>query len=172
MLTLSMELHIWFHIYSEIWPLSMALLGDQSSKPILFLLDEFDLFAHHKNQTLLYNLFDVAQSAQAPICVVGITCRLVGISFLCSYFLKAGVISLLHVPEYILFSVIGVISLVLLKSQGYLSCTWNFISLTGCDWTVGKKSEVSLFTSSDSSFQQSDIWRLYCHIQEIVMFGC
>lgn len=50
--------------------------GDQSSKPILFLLDEFDLFAHHKNQTLLYNLFDVAQSAQAPICVVGITCRL------------------------------------------------------------------------------------------------
>lgn len=56
----------------------MALLGDQSSKPILFLLDEFDLFAHHKNQTLLYNLFDVAQSAQAPICVVGITCRLVG----------------------------------------------------------------------------------------------
>lgn len=113
MLTLSMELHIWFHIYSEIWPLSMALLGDQSSKPILFLLDEFDLFAHQKNQTLLYNLFDVAQSAQAPICVVGITCRLVGISFLCSYFLKAGVISLIHVPEYILFSVIGVISLVL-----------------------------------------------------------
>lgn len=50
--------------------------GDQSSKPILFLLDEFDLFAHHKNQTLLYNLFDVSQSAQAPICVVGITCRL------------------------------------------------------------------------------------------------
>nr|XP_022335108.1 origin recognition complex subunit 4-like isoform X2 [Crassostrea virginica] len=50
--------------------------GDQSSKPIIFVLDEFDLFAHHKNQTLLYNLFDVAQSAQAPICVVGITCRL------------------------------------------------------------------------------------------------
>ncbi|XP_062612689.1 origin recognition complex subunit 4-like [Saccostrea cucullata] len=50
--------------------------GDQSSKPILFILDEFDLFAHHKNQTLLYNLFDVAQSAQAPICVVGVTCRL------------------------------------------------------------------------------------------------
>ncbi|KAK3106068.1 hypothetical protein FSP39_012004 [Pinctada imbricata] len=50
--------------------------GDQSSKPILFILDEFDLFAHHKNQTLLYNLFDIAQSAQAPICVIGITCRL------------------------------------------------------------------------------------------------
>lgn len=52
--------------------------GDRSSsRPVLFVLDEFDLFAHHKNQTLLYNLFDVSQSAQAPIAVVGITCRLV-----------------------------------------------------------------------------------------------
>ncbi|XP_019957852.2 origin recognition complex subunit 4 [Paralichthys olivaceus] len=51
--------------------------GDRSSsRPVLFILDEFDLFAHHKNQTLLYNLFDVSQSAQAPISVVGITCRL------------------------------------------------------------------------------------------------
>lgn len=52
--------------------------GDRSSsRPVLFVLDEFDLFAHHKNQTLLYNLFDVSQSAQAPIAVVGVTCRLV-----------------------------------------------------------------------------------------------
>nr|XP_020447562.1 origin recognition complex subunit 4 [Monopterus albus] len=51
--------------------------GDRSSScPVLFILDEFDLFAHHKNQTLLYNLFDVSQSAQAPIAVVGLTCRL------------------------------------------------------------------------------------------------
>lgn len=50
--------------------------GDNQSKPVLFVLDEFDLFAHHKNQTLLYNLFDISQSAQAPICVVGLTCRL------------------------------------------------------------------------------------------------
>ncbi|XP_028255205.1 origin recognition complex subunit 4 [Parambassis ranga] len=51
--------------------------GDRSSsRPVLFILEEFDLFAHHKNQTLLYNLFDVSQSAQAPIAVVGITCRL------------------------------------------------------------------------------------------------
>lgn len=48
----------------------------ETSKPVIFLLDEFDLFCHHKNQTLLYNLFDVAQSAQAPICVIGLTCRL------------------------------------------------------------------------------------------------
>lgn len=44
---------------------------------MLFVLDEFDLFAHHKNQTLLYNLFDVSQSAQTPVAVVGLTCRLV-----------------------------------------------------------------------------------------------
>ncbi|XP_012684742.2 origin recognition complex subunit 4 [Clupea harengus] len=51
--------------------------GDRhSSRPVIFVLDEFDLFAHHKNQTLLYNLLDVSQSAQAPIAVVGLTCRL------------------------------------------------------------------------------------------------
>ncbi|XP_078084128.1 origin recognition complex subunit 4 isoform X3 [Mustelus asterias] len=47
-----------------------------SSRPVLFILDEFDLFAHHRNQTLLYNLLDVAQSAQTPVAVVGLTCRL------------------------------------------------------------------------------------------------
>ncbi|KAG8432303.1 hypothetical protein GDO86_016807 [Hymenochirus boettgeri] len=51
--------------------------GDRkSSCPVLFMLDEFDLFAHHKNQTLLYNLFDISQSAQTPIAVIGLTCRL------------------------------------------------------------------------------------------------
>ncbi|KAF4792471.1 Origin recognition complex subunit 4 [Turdus rufiventris] len=46
-----------------------------SSCPILFVLDEFDLFVHHKNQTLLYNLFDISQSAQTPVTVIGLTCR-------------------------------------------------------------------------------------------------
>nr|CAD7425854.1 unnamed protein product [Timema monikensis] len=46
------------------------------SKSVIFILEEFDLFCGHHNQTLLYNLFDVAQSAQAPICVVGVTARL------------------------------------------------------------------------------------------------
>ncbi|XP_071942925.1 origin recognition complex subunit 4-like isoform X2 [Antedon mediterranea] len=50
--------------------------GSKESKPVLFLLDEFDLFAHHHNQTLLYNLFDICQSAQTPIVVIGLTCRL------------------------------------------------------------------------------------------------
>ncbi|XP_053686706.1 origin recognition complex subunit 4 [Sabethes cyaneus] len=51
--------------------------GDKkNSKSVIFILEEFDLFCSHHNQTLLYNLFDVAQSAQAPICVLGITARL------------------------------------------------------------------------------------------------
>ncbi|KAM6465216.1 origin recognition complex subunit 4 isoform 3-T8 [Liasis olivaceus] len=51
--------------------------GDRDhSCPVLFILDEFDLFVHHKNQTLLYNLLDVSQSAQTPIAVIGLTCRL------------------------------------------------------------------------------------------------
>ncbi|KAH8413816.1 hypothetical protein KR222_008829 [Zaprionus bogoriensis] len=50
--------------------------GDKQSKSVVFVLEEFDLFCTHHNQTLLYNLFDVSQSAQAPICVLGVTCRL------------------------------------------------------------------------------------------------
>lgn len=51
-------------------------VGDRShSKCIIFILEEFDLFCAHSNQTLIYNLFDVAQSAQAPICVIGVTRR-------------------------------------------------------------------------------------------------
>jgi len=47
--------------------------GDSTSKPIIFILDQFDSFCSHKNQTLLYNLFDVAQSKAVPITVVGIS---------------------------------------------------------------------------------------------------
>lgn len=47
-----------------------------TSKSVIFILEEFDLFCNHHNQTLLYNLFDVSQSAQTPICILGITCRL------------------------------------------------------------------------------------------------
>ncbi|XP_074158234.1 origin recognition complex subunit 4 isoform X7 [Sminthopsis crassicaudata] len=51
--------------------------GDRTTScPVIFILDEFDLFAHHKNQTLLYNLFDISQSAQTPVAVIGLTCRL------------------------------------------------------------------------------------------------
>jgi len=51
--------------------------GDSStSKPIVFILDEFDSFCSHKNQTLLYNLFDVCQSRAVPICVLGISSQI------------------------------------------------------------------------------------------------
>lgn len=49
--------------------------GSQEKKSVLFVLDEFDSFCHHKKQTLLLNLFDVAQSPQLPVCVIGLTSR-------------------------------------------------------------------------------------------------
>ncbi|KAI7829361.1 origin recognition complex subunit 4 C-terminus-domain-containing protein [Gamsiella multidivaricata] len=50
--------------------------GTKEQYPIIFILDEFDLFAQHTKQSLLYNLFDVAQSAEWPIAVIGVTCRM------------------------------------------------------------------------------------------------
>ena len=47
--------------------------GDSGSKPIIFILDHFESFCSHKNQTLLYNLFDVAQSRAVPITVLGVS---------------------------------------------------------------------------------------------------
>lgn len=67
-----------FGSFSENLAFLLACLkaGNKKSKSVVFILEEFDLFCTHHNQTLLYNLFDVSQSAQAPICVVGVTCRL------------------------------------------------------------------------------------------------
>ena len=48
---------------------------DHVAKSVIFVLDEFDLFASHPRQTLLYNLFDVAQSRNAPIAVLGLTTK-------------------------------------------------------------------------------------------------
>jgi origin recognition complex subunit 4 len=49
---------------------------DQVAKAVVFVMDEFDLFAQHPRQTLLYNLFDIAQSRKAPIAVLGLTTRI------------------------------------------------------------------------------------------------
>ncbi|KAI4717612.1 hypothetical protein E4T48_06146 [Aureobasidium sp. EXF-10727] len=49
--------------------------ADQVTKSVIFVLDEFDLFTTHPRQTLLYNLFDIAQSRKAPIAVIGTTTR-------------------------------------------------------------------------------------------------
>lgn len=50
--------------------------GQRTSKSIVFILDEFDLFTNHPRQTLLYNLFDIAQSRKAPIIVIGCSTRM------------------------------------------------------------------------------------------------
>jgi origin recognition complex subunit 4 len=50
--------------------------ADQTAKSVIFILDEFDLFATHPRQTLLYNLFDIAQSRKAPIAVLGLTAKI------------------------------------------------------------------------------------------------
>ena len=46
-----------------------------TTKSVIFILDEFDLFATHPRQTLLYNLFDIAQAKKAPIAVIGCSTR-------------------------------------------------------------------------------------------------
>ena len=47
----------------------------RTTKSVIFVLDEFDLFATHPRQTLLYNLFDIAQAKKAPIAVIGCSTR-------------------------------------------------------------------------------------------------
>ena len=49
---------------------------EQIAKSVVFVLDEFDLFTTHPRQTLLYNLFDIAQARKAPIVVLGLTTRI------------------------------------------------------------------------------------------------
>lgn len=49
---------------------------DAVAKSVIFVMDEFDLFASHPRQTLLYNLLDIAQSRKAPIAVLGLTTRI------------------------------------------------------------------------------------------------
>ncbi|KAL4957149.1 origin recognition complex subunit 4 C-terminus-domain-containing protein [Aspergillus filifer] len=46
-----------------------------TAKSIIIVLDEFDLFVTHPRQTLLYNLFDIAQARKAPIAVLGVTTK-------------------------------------------------------------------------------------------------
>lgn len=56
-------------------PEELGRSADQVTKSVIFILDEFDLFTTHPRQTLLYNLFDIAQSRKAPIAVIGTTTR-------------------------------------------------------------------------------------------------
>ncbi|OAA58367.1 Zinc finger, FYVE/PHD-type [Niveomyces insectorum RCEF 264] len=47
-----------------------------TSTSVVFVIDEFDLFATHPRQTLLYNLFDIAQARKAPIAILGLTAKI------------------------------------------------------------------------------------------------
>ncbi|KAL3466348.1 origin recognition complex subunit 4 C-terminus-domain-containing protein [Aspergillus heterothallicus] len=49
--------------------------GTTTAKSIVIVLDEFDLFVMHPRQTLLYNLFDIAQARKAPLAVLGVTTK-------------------------------------------------------------------------------------------------
>lgn len=46
-----------------------------AAKSVVIVLDEFDLFVSHARQTLLYNLFDIAQARKAPVAVIGLTTK-------------------------------------------------------------------------------------------------
>lgn len=57
-----------FFLDNIIFLLESFRAGDRSgSKSIIMVLDRFDLFCTHTNQTLLYNLFDAVQSQQVII---------------------------------------------------------------------------------------------------------
>lgn len=43
----------------------------ETSKSLLFIIEEFDMFCNHSNQTLLYNLLDMTHNSPIPICVIG-----------------------------------------------------------------------------------------------------
>lgn len=47
--------------------------GEYLNSALIVIIDEFDEFCKHGNQTLLYNLFDIAQSKRHPICVIGVS---------------------------------------------------------------------------------------------------
>lgn len=53
---------------------------DEEKEPtpiaVVIILEEFDRFTQVSRQTLLYNLFDLAQSSRTPIAVVGVTSRM------------------------------------------------------------------------------------------------
>lgn len=55
---------------TELDPSTTSTDPTSTSTSIIFILDHFDEFLTHPRQTLLYNLFDIAQSRKAPIAVI------------------------------------------------------------------------------------------------------
>jgi hypothetical protein len=50
-----------------VWPLRSE-VACRGHKVVVFVLDEFDLFARKPRQTLLYNLLDAMQAADMQVC--------------------------------------------------------------------------------------------------------
>ena len=50
--------------------------GNAHSKPLLFIMEEFDLFTKNKTQLLLYTLLNTIQTSSTPMCLIGVTCRI------------------------------------------------------------------------------------------------
>ncbi|ODV79138.1 uncharacterized protein CANTADRAFT_52201 [Suhomyces tanzawaensis NRRL Y-17324] len=44
---------------------------------LIFIIEEFEKFTDNNKQTLLYNLFDSSQNSSVPICVVGISSKII-----------------------------------------------------------------------------------------------
>lgn len=56
--------------------------GRASNVPVVLVLDHFEGFAESRKQTLLYNLFDLTQSASVQVAVIGLTSRLDAVDML------------------------------------------------------------------------------------------
>ncbi|ERF76682.1 hypothetical protein EPUS_02221 [Endocarpon pusillum Z07020] len=72
--TMASLLHLLSHPEELAETLESDAMG-RTTKSVVFVLDEFDLFTTHPRQTLLYNLFDIAQARKAPIAVIGCSAR-------------------------------------------------------------------------------------------------
>lgn len=118
--------------------------GTRAQYPIIFILDEFDLFAQHTKQSLLYNLFDVAQSAEWPIAVIGVTCRMVCL------FCRTKSILLLKRHQI---------------SDEVNDPLQIHMSL-GCTGVAGEASQVSVLSSTLLYLPTWRLSRLYRHLQE------
>ncbi|CAB3365642.1 Hypothetical predicted protein [Cloeon dipterum] len=53
-----------------------SLQNSDQKKALIFILEEMDLFCNHHNQSLLYNLFDLAHKNESAVFVLGVTLRL------------------------------------------------------------------------------------------------
>ncbi|SCV02125.1 LAMI_0G16116g1_1 [Lachancea mirantina] len=58
------------------WREKTTALSRNDKISIIFIFDEIDAFAGPMRQTLLYNLFDMVEQAQVPVCILGCTTKL------------------------------------------------------------------------------------------------